>query len=541
MTRLKHEGAGRKLMLVDDLPPEDLAMLQGLYSRSAESVETHFDRVAKGGSSRFMENYVAGYNHKSIADCGTTTLFIEGVSLLAAKAIQDWPLYSGQETSTRYIDMAKQPMIDPVDSPESLTIQRRWLQFYTESRAEVERHVQAQHPQREGESDKAYAGAVKARTFDILRGFLPAGITTQLSWHTNLRQAGDHLNGLCRHPSAEIQAIGLELRALLTHAYPDSGLAKNLPSVSGVKADRDAERDAWDARVTAETTYVTALPGPSGTFFDFNFLRLSRSERALLADRPRGCVLPHFMTMVGAARILSFLDFGSFRDLQRHRNGVCQMPLLTMAHGFESWYLEQLPLGLHPRVHGLLENQARMIAALPCDEVARQYYMPLGQRVAVDAYYALPALVYILEMRSAKTVHPTLRKLILSIADAFRAELDRPVALHIDTDVDDWTVRRGLQTIEVRGAQGPISPCAGQAGPTGLDPDAAPVNARGRAILSKDMPVGCTHNPNERCEACTEAVRVDQDDTGQKPSTLSSLISGGRDDGQRNHDDGDAP
>jgi len=491
MTRIKHEGNGRKLMLVDDLPPEDLAMLQALYSRSAESVETHFDRVAKGGSSRFMASYVQNYNHKSIADCGTTTLFIEGVSLLAAKALQDWPLYSGQETSTRYIDMAKQPMIDPVNSPESLTIQRRWLQFYTESRTEVERHVRAQHPQREGESDKAYSGAVTARTFDILRGFLPAGITTQLSWHTNLRQAGDHLNGLCHHPAGEIRSIGLELRALLTQAYPDSGLAKNLPSVSGVKAERDAERDAWDERVAQQTTYVTALEGSSGTFFDFNFRRLSRSERALLADRPRGCVLPHFMTTVGAARILNYLDFGSFRDLQRHRNGVCQMPLLTMAHGFEPWYLEQLPVGLHPRVHGLLENQARMIAELPCNEVARQYYMPLGYRVAVDVYYALPALVYILEMRSAKTVHPTLRKLILGLAEEFRAELDdRPFALHIDTDLDDWTVRRGLQTIERRVDTG---------------------TAKAGEWEAANAPRGCTHSPVEVCTACIEDMRVAQE------------------------------
>ena len=62
-----------KIQLIDNLPPEDLAMLQALYSRSAQSVSVHLDRVVAGGSSKFMKDYVAGYNHKSIADCGTTS------------------------------------------------------------------------------------------------------------------------------------------------------------------------------------------------------------------------------------------------------------------------------------------------------------------------------------------------------------------------------------------------------------------------------------------------------------------------------------
>src|SRR5262245_27953558 len=100
-----------KIRLVDDLTPEDVAMLQALYSRSAESVDVHLEKVKETGSGRFMESYYVGYTHKSIADCGSTTVFIEGVSMLAAKAIQDWPLYSGQETSTRFIDFSKQPLL----------------------------------------------------------------------------------------------------------------------------------------------------------------------------------------------------------------------------------------------------------------------------------------------------------------------------------------------------------------------------------------------------------------------------------------------
>jgi thymidylate synthase ThyX len=145
-----------------------------------------------------------GYGHASIADCGSTTIFIEGLSILADKAIQDWPLYSGQETSTRYIDMSKQDIIDPLSTPETKEILENWMSFYTKNSEIVQNHLKEQFPKQENEDEKIYNKAIKARGFDILRGFLPAGITTQLSWHTNLRQAADKLAILQHNPLPEV-------------------------------------------------------------------------------------------------------------------------------------------------------------------------------------------------------------------------------------------------------------------------------------------------------------------------------------------------
>ena len=64
------------------------------------------------GADDFMSKFYVGYGHKSIGDCGSCTIFIEGVSMLAAKAIQDSKLYNGQEASTRYIDFSNQKMIN---------------------------------------------------------------------------------------------------------------------------------------------------------------------------------------------------------------------------------------------------------------------------------------------------------------------------------------------------------------------------------------------------------------------------------------------
>lgn len=466
-------------------------MLQALYARSAESAETQLGKLLahqrRGDhpdpftnameklvvedvnrrlgvapkTQRFMDNYVVGYNHKSIADCGTTTMFIENVSMLAAKAVQDWPLYCGQETSTRAIDMQTRGIIDPIGTPASKAILDAWMLFYVKALEPTTAHVRAMHPQREHESDTAYAGAVKARVFDILRGFLPAGLTTQLSWHSNLRQAGDHVNPLTHHPLSEVSGVARGLRTMLAETYEHSGFDKNLPGVSGVeRSENTVAREAWERNVAQLYSYND---DPRSRRHDVAAFETSISTsslhpyHAMLASRPRGAVLPHFLSDLGQNSFYFHLDFGSFRDIQRHRNGVCRMPMLTTDLGFEAWYLEQLPPSLVDEGVELVRSQRIAIEALHKEmydgdhgdmhaSVEMQNYVALGFKVPVKVTYGLPATVYVLELRSTKVVHPTLRKAVLRMVDDFERQFPE-VALHIDRDPDDWSVRRGTQTI----------------------------------------------------------------------------------------------
>lgn len=441
-----------KLMVIDDLPPEDLAMLQALYSRSSESAEAHLDKVRASGSGKFMSSFYVGYGHKSIADCGSTTMFIEGVSTLAAKAIQDWPLYSGQETSTRYIDMSKQRIEDPVGTERSKELLRRWMAFYTSTHEPVVETIRQKYPptdddKKDKKSLENYERAVNARSFDIRRAFLPAGITTQLSWHTNLRQAGDHLTHLVGHPSAEISRIGEGLRTLLSEQYPSSGLDASLPSLSGIKkTDGQEAREAWEKKLAEKCTY---LPTDGAEFCSVVDEHELEKWADIISTRPRGTVLPHFLSGLGQLTWRFNLDFGSFRDIQRHRNGVCRMPLLTTSEGFESWYLDQLDPQLAHAAQDLIDELSLEIAMVSDDPVARQYYTALGYKVPCQVTYALPAAVYVLEIRSAKHVHPTLRRTIHKMVENFRSVLPQ-VPLHVDMDADDWTVRRGMQTITAK-------------------------------------------------------------------------------------------
>ncbi len=424
-----------KIFVYDEFPPEDNAMMQALYSRSPQSVVEHVEKVKQTGSGKFMETFYVGYGHASIADCGSTTIFIEGVSILGDKAIQDWPLYSGQETSTRYVDMAKQPIVDPVKTSKSKAILGRWMEFYVSGLIEMEKFLMKKYPRREKEEDNVYQKAIKARAFDIMRGFLPAGITTQLSWHTNLRQAYDKLVILRHHSLPEISQMAKDIFAKLKEKYQHSFSQPVVP-------------EQEDYREKCGRLYNYFKPEKAVKFS----LRtnISRQElqtyQKIINGRPLKTGLPHFLTELGSITFDFLLDFGSFRDIQRHRNGVCRMPLLTTTLGFNPWYLGQLSAGLQVKAKKLIVEQKKAIAKLKTTPEIKQYYIALGFNVACRVTYGLPATVYVIELRSSKMVHPTLRQLALKMREALLAKFPNLI-LNCDLEPAEWDISRGLQDI----------------------------------------------------------------------------------------------
>jgi len=432
------------------LSPEDLAMLQALYSRSPKMVEEHLAKVREVGAGNFMGSYYVGFGHASIGDCGATTIFIEGVTMLAAKAIQDWPLYSGQEASTRYMDFSNVPFENPLGTAEGEAIQERWRAFYLNARERVREHILQKYPRNEGEDEKTYERAVTARCFDVLRAFLPAGAHTNLSWTTNLRQANDKLRWLSRHPDPSIAKLGQWILDASRSAYPNSFGADSLKtSREGGRAEAVEE---YTRRVMKDDYFVDPSKWPfSADDRVWVAARVDDSATfcSALTDRPRGAEIPPWLSEIGILHTHSLLDFGSYRDLQRHRSGTIRMPLLTTNFGFHPWYLEEMPADLRHEAEALIAEQREAIGFLYCAPVVAQNYVAMGFRVPCQVTQALPGFVYRMELRSSKTVHPTLRQMIHREAAWFRVRFPH-IALYIDADPDSWTVRRGKQTIEAR-------------------------------------------------------------------------------------------
>ena len=421
------------------------AMLQALHSRSVGGLRAHLEKLWKSGPEMFMSRFYVGYGHKSIGDCGSTTLFIEGVSMLAAKAIQDFMLYNGQEASTRYIDFATQRFIDPLDKESSSSLLKRWREHYLRGLGIVQNALVMRHPRQDGEKEDIYEKAIKARSFDIMRGFLPAGASTNLAWHGELRHISDHLDRLRHHPLAEVRVIAEALEDALSEKYPSSFQKKRYQ-------DTEDYLDYWMKGAYYYTAPESNSLDVAGAFSGLDKGMLAK-HRDLLTKRPKQTELPKFLAECGTMRFNYPLDFGSFRDDQRHRSVAQRMPLLTADHGFSPWYLSQLPDRFRNESIAFLEKQADEVRLLAASAPERQYYCPMGLLVPCQKVGDLPAMTYFVERRARLDVHPTMRNVAQQTGALMLEEFgDLGLHLYMETEGDRFYYKRGEQDIIERPA-----------------------------------------------------------------------------------------
>ena len=425
-----------EITIVDEFDPEVTAMLQAFYSRSHKPIK---ERIAEFGTDNTaikesLKKFYVGYGHKSIGQCGSTTIYLEGISILAAKAIQDTPLYNGQETSTRFIDFTSQPMVDPLDRPD---IQQAWIDFYAKAQKPTIEHVAAERGLDLTDA-KDYAAA-KARAFDILRAFIPAGATTQLSWYTSFTHAEDRLMQLRQHPLEEIREIaqGIIDELEVRYPYACAGLNDRVHKFRGYFMHGSEALNYFPLTMNSE--YVDFLAYMTGN---------ERTPMSSLGDRRiKGVPVPKQLAYTGEINFDFILDYGSFRDIQRHRPLTQMLPILTTELGFNDWYLNALPEPLRYAAIGLIAAQTYEVSRFANDipETDIQYYIPLGFNVGVSIMCNYPQAVYLAEIRTSKFVHPTLRKVAIKMAKVLEGLGYSNI--FVDTSDDEFTIRRGQQTI----------------------------------------------------------------------------------------------
>ena len=440
---LEHQSApiagGGEVIILNTgavIDAEASAMLQALHSRSTGGLRNHLEILGKRGSDNFMKNFYVGYGHKSIGDCGNAIIFIEGVSMLTAKAIQDWPLYSGQEASTRYVDFQTQPFSNPLGTEEGSAILENWRAFYQRSMRPTVEHLTRLYPITEGENPSIYQKAINARAFDVLRGFLPAGATTNLAWSTNLRQAADKIMLLRRHPLKEVRATADAIEQALQKAFPNSFGHKQYEAT-----------ETYNTYIMENDYYHHDVNCPEFELKN-NSIQTKLLPHESLAKRPAKTELPRHLSEAGTVQFEFLLDFGSFRDLQRHRAVTQRMPLLTMDIGFEPWYFSELPEEVVVDAKKTLADQANLINKLTISPEEKQYYIAMGYRTANRLTGNLPALVYLVELRATRFVHPTLRKRAKQMADTLTDLFSKDgLVIHLDTEIDRFDSKRGEHDI----------------------------------------------------------------------------------------------
>jgi thymidylate synthase ThyX len=436
-TSVKIKGGGEVIILDTGavIDAEAEAMLQALHSRSTGGLRNHLKVLAEKGADNFMEKFYVGYGHHSIGDCGDTTIFIEGVSMPAVKAVQDNPLFRGQESSTRYLDFSQQPFIDPTGTDEGKWLLEKQRQFYIDAQEPTRESLKKLHPKGAGEKDSIYEKAIDARTFDITRSLLPAGASTNFAWHTDLRQASDKLLFLIHHPLPEVRNIASAVKEALQKHHPHS-FGHDIPDGTEKYQDLIAEYYYYHDPNSPEEPIV-------------NFDNIDRNELIefdeLFKKRPPKTGLPKFVAQAGILEIKYRLDYGSFRDIQRHRAITQRLPLLTTELGFNQWYRDNFPETVSVKLPGHLNMIKQTIEDLHLPRELQQYYIPIGYNTSNRFTGDLPAVIYMVEIRDSRFVHPTLQKVAHNIGQQITRELK--IKLNLDPEPNRFDIKRGEQDI----------------------------------------------------------------------------------------------
>lgn len=425
--------------------PEAVAMLQAFYSRSKKPIAERLveligddeaaDIMKMSNLKRSLNSYYVGYGHDSIGQVARMTLFIEDVSLLAAKTIQHNALYDGQESSTRYIKFgdANEPVISPLIAQFGNTYQSAWIDVYNTVREAVKEWLVRKNlsdvpvnlgPDRTiDDAIKENAKVVKAceaKAFDVARAFLPAGVTTNLSWHVSFANYNREIPRLLAHPLLEIRQIAYAMQEQVKRHYPaiykDFDLVENQGAV-----------DTCSERMFHYDT-VRALPDLNNTS-QVEYVMLNRNIQFPHSPRLKYARVPHEIHTASFMRGVFWIDYASWRDVQRHRPLSSSSPKLavwlttTQDFGdlrsvFGDWYIDMLvECGVYdkvvPKISKLLIDYHNLLVDNEYAESFTdyaQYYLPIGLKVPVTLSGYLGDWLYVAELRTGETVHPTVRQ-----------------------------------------------------------------------------------------------------------------------------------
>jgi len=366
-----------------NLPPEVVSVLFAYVSRSPASFRDNLLKLLKSGdllpgkpfseatdyfsaaeekASRFHEKWVVGFGHSSVAEHAVCPVAIENVSILASKAIEDSRLAAFTEKSTRYqlFDRTKYYKPERIMASEFAEEYERVMNslfdFYTDATPKMLEFVKSIYPRPDSMNERFYESLSKARACDVLRYALPASTLTNIGMTANARELEHIIVKLLSHPLRELNSVGAALKRecskllptllkgaerndflyeteqrMLSFAESFALKPENKKSVELVLSDPKAE-----ARLVAAVLYRFSQNSFEQCLEQASAMSLEEKERVLskFTEGIENSQLPReFEHSYFSFDIL--VDFGAFRDIQRHRMCTQTAQLLTTDHGYE--------------------------------------------------------------------------------------------------------------------------------------------------------------------------------------------------------------
>jgi thymidylate synthase ThyX len=326
--------------------------------------------------------------------------------------------------------------------------------------------VKRDWPRRPNQTERGHAAACRAKALDILRYLLPAGTLTNLGLTINGRALEHLLTKMLSHPLCEVQQLGNRLKTeaqtiiptLLKYAEPSAymseteaamqTMAETLLGSAEAAPDEPAVRLVEAPDAAEETLVAAILYSYSQQAWPQVMQRVrtfSQTQRQDVIDAYLSRRGPHDHPLRALEHLTYtfeiLVDYGAYRDIQRHRMATQTRQMPSPRHGY-NLPEEVARYGVHDAFEACMQRAA---VAYERIEQARPhvapYVLPLAYRCRVLITWNLRELHHFVQLRSAKQGHVSYRRIAQGVyraIDAYHPLLAR----YIRVDLEDYGLGR---------------------------------------------------------------------------------------------------
>ncbi|MEM9033913.1 MAG: FAD-dependent thymidylate synthase [Actinomycetota bacterium] len=405
------------------------------------------------------------YGDDSVAQLGGVHLACEQASNLLTKVLEWGRLMSYLEQSTRYLSYderigGRYRYHRPPEVLSSSLGARyvgdldRVFDAYASLVPRIQDHLRREHPAAPGTSEMAHRRAIRARSFDAVRGLLPAAALSNVGIYGTGQGYEALLLRMRAHPLPEARYYADLMLGELRKIIPSFLRRVDLPDRGGAWTDYlQNNREAMDEIAGELLRGVEPASADTVTLLDHDpdgeikliaamlYAHATLPEhqiveqvRAMSAD-DRARIVRAYVGERGNRRhkpgralertdyrfdVLS--DYGAFRDLQRHRMLTIEWQRLTTRHG----YVRPLVVdeaGLTADFDEAIGIAADLHDALADDlPSAASYAVPMAHRVRYVMQFNAREAMHMIELRSAPHGHPAYRDVVQQMADRIERE-----------------------------------------------------------------------------------------------------------------------
>ena len=478
-------------------------------ARQVEATSDARDVNALRRAEALYERVFIQYGDDSVAQLGGAHLACEQVSAIMAKVIERGRLAAYLEQSTRYIYYDAKlkdadgsarfryqtpPEIEegPLNGRYQETLDRLFESYSYVVRA-MTNYFSARFPVKRGASDQekgAQKRATRARACDTARGLLPAATTSNIGVFASgqayetmlmrmnaspLAEARDYsrmmLEELRKVIAGFLSRVDVEDRGVAWSNYfgKVAGSMDQLASDEFPVAEEAAPVDGSDEEVRlldwdpdAELRIAAAALYPYSQRSEGELLgsvsALSESERrriidAYVGDRQnrrhkpgRGMERVYYLFDV-------LSDFGSFRDLQRHRTMTIDWQRLTPRHGYSTPpEIDEVGGEVATRWNDAMTEMSEFYSDVLKEHGAdvAQYVVPFGYRIRYNIQMNARQAFHMLELRTGESGHSDYRRICLRMHELIRNQAGHHAIADAMSYVDPKDYGLGRLTSEKR-------------------------------------------------------------------------------------------